>query len=116
MAGLLEYCQDQALLMKLLPFKPEAQNNKFNISTIERIMLNKDNFTKYKTILETDIPHISGIVMYYWQAYYSLVQHYNKKSDSETIDQIIRLIKSNLVIGFQEDKEDLYMNAIKKMK
>ena len=115
MGGLDEFSQDYALVWKLLPVKTAESKFKSNYEKIENIFLNKDNFISYESIKDSDIPRISGIMNIYWANLYNLANYCYSKGNTEKVKQIIELTEKYLCVGFQPEREQMYLNAIKKM-
>lgn len=113
-AGLDEYFQNCGLVSKLMPIKTE--NTAFEIcNTKIETLLQKENLKYFPTIIDADIPRISGIVFGYHSSVLQLLQFYQDKNNNDKMKGIIKIYNKNLSIGFNKEYEKYYRNEIEKI-
>ncbi len=115
LAGLEKYFQNCGLVSRLTPLKTD--NSRFLIDTIslEKIVFNT-KLVKLKTIINNDQPRASGIVGLYGYSYYLLANYFSSIGKKDKISEILDKYKQNIMIGFDPDYENQYLNSIEKMK
>jgi len=113
-AGLDKYFQNFGLISKLTPIKTE--NTAFEISNTEiENLLQKEKLKYFSTIIDTDIPRISGIVFGYHSSVLKLAQFYSEKGNNDEVKKILEFYNNNFLIDFNKEYENYYKAEIKKM-
>ncbi len=112
--GGIESCGSyKGLVYELLPFKTSGTEYEFDISSLKNL-IEKNNFKDYKSILETNQPRISGIVLYaYANSMIQLVKGYKENKQTDKIANLVYLYETNFKIGLYAEYEDKYLNLIK---
>ena len=110
--GLDDYFQNCGLVSELTPIKTEQSLLKNNYDKIERLM-QSENFEDFSTIINSDIPRISGIVFLYHGSLLVLAEHYNEV-DKEKLAKLKELYSEYLAIGFKKN-EQIYQKELNKM-
>lgn len=117
LGGLDSYSSYKGLVYKLLPFKTSGTEYELDISSLKNLVEKnneKNNFKDYKSILETNQPRISGIVLYaYANSMIQLAKNYKENKQIDKLDNLIDLYESNFKIGLYPEYEDKYFNLIK---
>lgn len=112
-AGLEKYFQQCGLVSRLTPLKTDDSKFKIDTTILERIVLNT-NLEKLKTIINNDQPRASGITGLYQYSYYLLANYYGSNGQKDKIPEIVDKYKQNLMIGFDLEFENKYLNLIEK--
>ena len=113
-AGLDDFFQNFGLISKLTPIKTE--NTAFEISITEtKNLLQKEKLKYFSTIIDTDIPRISGIVFGYHSAVLKLAQFYSKNGNNDELKQILEFYNNNFLIDFNREYENYYKTEIEKL-
>ena len=113
LGGLDSFGSYKGLVYKLLPFNTSGTAYKLDINALKELV-KKDNFKDYKSILETNQPRISGIVLYaYASSMIQLAKNYKENKQTDKIDDLIELYENNLKIGLYPEYENKYLHLIK---
>ena len=103
----------KGLVYKLMPFNTQGTEYEQDINSLIKL-LKKENFKSYKTILETNQPRISGIVLFaYANTMIQLAKKYKEKRQSDKLNKLIDLYETNFKIGLYPAYEDRYLYLIK---
>jgi len=101
------------LFINYYHFKTSETEYEVDASSLKNLC-EKNNFKDYKSILETNQPRISGIVLYaYANSMIQLAKIYKESKQTDKIDNLIDLYETNFKIGLNTEYEDRYLNAIK---
>jgi tetratricopeptide (TPR) repeat protein len=113
LGGLDNFGSYKGLVYKLLPFNTAGTKYELDINSLKELV-EEDNFKDYKSILETNQPRISGIVLYaYANSMIQLAKKYTEDKQTGRIDNLIDLYETNFKIGLYPEYEDRYLNLIK---
>lgn len=112
-AGLDNFLQVYGMTYKLLPFETKGTNHQINPDVISRIMLNKGNFTDFKTIETKDIPRDSYVLNNYYQALIQLAIFYQENNQRERLKDIINFIENYLTTSKLD--YDRYLEYLKEL-
>ncbi|MDR0363940.1 MAG: hypothetical protein LBH92_02845 [Bacteroidales bacterium] len=113
-AGLNDFFQNCGLVSKLTPIKTQSSNYEFDESTVS-LLLVPQNFEHYRSIMNNDIPRISGIVLYgYNRMLLNLADSYRKSDDTKNLEKLVKLYLENFKINFDSEYEDLIINELQK--
>jgi hypothetical protein len=113
-AGLNEFFQNCGLISKLTPIKTQNTDYEFDESTV-RLLLIPQNFKHYRSIMNNDIPRISGIVLYgYNRMLLNLADSYQKSDDTKNLEKLVKLYLENFKINFDSEYEDSIINELEK--
>jgi tetratricopeptide (TPR) repeat protein len=115
LAGLEKYFQNCGLVSRLTPLKTDNSKFKIDTTSLEKIVFNT-KLEKLKTIINNDQPRASGIIGLYGYSYYLLANYFSSNGQKDKIPEIINKYKQNIMIGFDPDYENEYLNSIEKMK
>ncbi len=110
--GLDDYFQNCGLVSELTPLELEHSPLKNNYEKIEELLQAK-NFKDFSTIINSDIPRISGIIFLYHGSLLVLAEHYNEV-DKEKLAKLKELYSEYLAIGFHKN-EQFYQKELNKM-
>ena len=112
--GGLDSCSSyKGLVYKLLPFNTSETEYELDINSLKELA-KKENFNDYKSILETNQPRISGIVLYaYASSMIQLAKKYKENGQVDKIEELIDLYETDLKIGLYPEYEDRYLKLIK---
>lgn len=103
----------KGLVYKLLPFKTSGTEYEFDMASLKSLVENS-NFRDYKSILKTNQPRISGIVLYaYANSMIQLAKNYKENKQLEKIANLVDFFETNFKIGLYPEYEDRYLNLIK---
>lgn len=104
------------LVEKLVPFNTQNTIWQNDIQSLESILHN-GSLDNYKTIVETNQPRVSSLVLYsYYLSLFYLAEHYKLTDQSSRIDDIIEFYKSHLYIGVFPDYEKSFLEGLKNSK
>lgn len=111
--GLDEYFKDCGVVSELTPIKTKLTEFENDYEKIKKL-LNFQNFEKFPTIIDSDIPRISGTVFIYHRAVLKLANYYQSKAQTENLKNLKDFYLKYLAIGFNEDGEKWYQTEIEK--
>lgn len=111
--GGLDSCSSyKGLVYKLLPFKTSGTEYELDMKSLKELA-KKDNFNDYRSILETNQPRISGIVLYaYARSMIQLAKKYKETEETDKINNLIDLYENRFKIGLYPEYEDRYLKLI----
>ena len=92
--GLRENFQICGIVNKLLPFKVKNTKWEYDIETIETVLLNKENYEKLSTILDSDMPRISNILINYRASAFQLAAYYFYNDNKIKAKEVCNFITS----------------------
>ncbi len=112
--GGLDSCSSyKGLVYQLMPFNTSGTEYEQDINSLKEFA-KKENFNDYKSILETNQPRISGIVLYaYSSSMIQLSKKYKENGQADKIKELIDLYETDLKIGLYPEYEDRYLKLIK---
>lgn len=90
---LLKFYQLCGLTYKLMPVITQENGISINTVNIEKILLNKDSYQNLETFPETDMPRSSNMLNGYRWILMRLAEHYYKKGDANSGDNVINKMK-----------------------
>jgi tetratricopeptide (TPR) repeat protein len=104
----------KGLVYNLLPFNISGTEYELDLNSLKELLAKKDNFKDYKSILVTNQPRISGIVLYaYVNSMIQLAKNYKENKQTDKIAYLIDLYETNFKIGLYSEYEDKYLKLIK---
>jgi hypothetical protein len=112
--GLNEYFTNCGLVSELTPLKTDRTEFENDINKIE-ILVNDKNFMQYSTIVNNDIPRISGVVFGYHNSLLILAEYYNNNDQKEKITKLKDFFVKNLAIGYNENYENAYLAELERL-
>ncbi len=113
LGGLDSFGSYKGLVYKLMPFKTSGTKYESDLKSVE-LLIDKNNFKNYKTILETNQPRISGIVTSsYSNSIITLAKKYKENNQTEKISDLINFYEANFKIGLFPEYEERYLYMIK---
>ncbi len=116
LAGLNTNFQNCGLVSKLLPLNTINTEWEIDVKKLESIVFDA-NLKDYKSVIVSNQPRVSGSVGFYYPfTYYTLAKYYNSKGNSEMIDKLITEYENKLMIGFNKEIENRYLENLKNLK
>jgi hypothetical protein len=110
--GLNVYFQNCGLVSRLTPVLTAGTGFAFDNRKMEDL-LREQNLLQFKTLLSSDMPRISGmIVSGYYNTLINLTGNYDKTNDRKGKNNLKRLFENNLKIGYNTDFEAEMQNAL----
>ena len=109
--GLDKYFQYCGFTYRLLPFKTKNTDYQINTEKLENLC-KKENLKNYSDILQNNIPRIT-MQYNYFPAFYRLSEFYKNTNQKEKLQALIELYKDKLVIDFNKEVEESYLNKIR---
>jgi hypothetical protein len=97
--GLEPYFQHCGLTYRLTPVKIEDTDKSYNYSKLEALLL-PENFTDLPTIKTDDMPRASGPIYGYHDIFIRLATHYEQTNQTEKLEGLIEMYKSNIAVYF----------------
>lgn len=95
-SGIEKHLQSCGLVLKLFPIMTDKITYKINVSTIERILLNSNNFKFFYDVEKHNMPRISYILGNYYYGLYELAYYYKFNNQVEKITKLEKFIKKYL--------------------
>ena len=86
------------LVRKMMPFKTLNTLYENNFRVIEVVLLDRKNFKGIKSIVENDMPRVSGMLFNYYYALYGLANHYYSIGDLKMVGKIRDFIEKRLCL------------------
>jgi len=103
--GLDAFFQNCGLVSRLMPFKTHETKWETDYHKLELWLSSENDFSDYCSVLEEDIPRISGLLNSYHIAVINLLEHYKNSGDKESLKKILRIYHKKLSIGKFPDIE-----------
>lgn len=112
LGGLESFGSYKGLVYELMPFKTIGTIFEFDTISLDSL-IDDANFLKYKSILETNQPRVSGILIYtYSNSIIQLAKYYKENNQTEKVNELINFFETNLKIGIYPDYEESYLKQI----
>lgn len=115
LAGLNQYFQNCGLVSKLLPFKSIDTDWEFDIESFEKLVF-EVSYINYSNVIETNQPRISGMLNSYKTSFWYLTEYYKNNGETTKLDNVINEFKSKMIIGFDSEYEQKFLEALEKFK
>ncbi|MGM0649524.1 MAG: hypothetical protein ACQES1_03340 [Bacteroidota bacterium] len=116
MPGIHNNVQKYGLVDKLMPFDTGSNQWQYNVESLEK-MISGNVIRDYNTIIETNQPRVSGLVLYsYFKSLKYLADHYKSSGRVSKIDDILKCYTSRLQIGLLPDYEKKFYSELKNIK
>lgn len=112
MSGIHKNITRFGLVDKLVPFDTEKTIWQNNIESLESLLL-FEGLQDYKTIIDTNQPRVSFLVLYsYFNSLDYLAEQYKKTGQLSRIDDIIKFYKTHLQIGLYPEYEKSFLERL----
>jgi len=115
LAGLDQNLQNCGLVSRLLPMKTESTSWQTDPEALKKLIIT-GNLEKFRTLINSDQPRVSGIASLYYNTYYLLAAYYYTSGKKEKIPLLIDSYKKYLMIGYNPQREEQYLMALEQMK
>ncbi len=113
LGGLDKFASYKGLVYQLMPFKTVGTEYETDQNTL-KLIIDKNNFKDYKSILSTNQPRISGNLLYYYAtSMIQLAKKYKENNQKEKLSDLIIFYENYLKIGLYPEEEEQYLNEIK---
>jgi tetratricopeptide (TPR) repeat protein len=97
---------------KLVPFNTQNTKWEKDIESMESLLSEK-GLKDYGTILETNQPRVSALVLYtYYSCLLDLAEHYKLTGQLSRIDDIIEFYRNRLVVGVHPEYEKRFLEEL----
>lgn len=111
--GLDRFGSYKGLVFQLLPFRTSKTEYESDIEALE-VFIENNNFSDYKSILETNQPRISGIILYaYANSMIELAKKYKANNQTDKLSDLKNFFETNFKIGVYPEYEERYLNLFK---
>jgi len=105
----------KGMVFELMPFETKDTNYESDFEALQEL-LNKKNLTHYNSILTTNQPRVSGILMYtYSNAITNLTNIYLQNNDNDKVSEMINFYNKNIKIGLNNEYEEVILKMLKMM-
>jgi hypothetical protein len=112
--GLNLYFQNYGLVSRLTPIQTKETKFAFDYRRMENLFQDQ-NILRFKTLAESDVPRISGIVVSgYYNAMFNLSDKYGNANDKEAKSRLKKLFEKHFRIGFNKELENELQNELEK--
>jgi tetratricopeptide (TPR) repeat protein len=108
--GLEQYFQNCGLVSRLTPVVTKSTDFAMN-SRIMSQLLQKENLTDFKSLIDNNIPRISGVIVAgYYSTLSNLLEIYNRANDLKGKENLQQLFNAQLKIGYDTEWENEILN------
>lgn len=113
LGGLDSFGSYKGLVYQLMPFKTKGTEFEIDQNSL-KLLIDKNNFKNYQSILKTNQPRVSGRLLdYYANATVVLAKKYRETNQAEKVNDLIDFYKSTFIIGLDPVAEAQYLRDIK---
>lgn len=103
--GFQDYFQNFGLVSKLTPLETKGTVYENSYEDIEKV-LKKENLLKFPSIVNSDIPRISNVVLIYYYLVDLLSEQYEKEANLRKLSDLENIFNASLLINFNLKLED----------
>lgn len=113
LGGLDSFASYKGLVYQLMPFKTFRTEYEIDQNSL-KLLIDKNNFNNYKSILLTNQPRISGSLLYYYAtSMIQLAKKYKENNQQEKLNELIKQYEQFFKIGLYPDDEEGYLKEMK---